>query len=233
MAIATDKIYSKENVDEISFQFWMKKLIFEREVLQEEAMNIDFEDDEYIDIAFLPKGTLFFVSDPLIETKVNIKRNSFEGKSGFFVADETSMTFQATYYENYWLSIKQLEHNGEIQELKKGERNEFNIQYSDGFGLVTNSISNIIGQKFFEIEPNQTFHRYRITDEKIDIKDIAIDKTNWFERLNELIAREKLAKAKSNQQIQDQNKNRKTLNDEQLSSQKPEKTFLDRLKFWK
>ena len=83
-------------------------------------------------------------------------------------------------------TIKQLEHNGEIKELKKGERNEFNIPYSDGFELVTNSISNIIGQNFFGIEPNHTFHRYRITDEKFDIRDIAIDKINWFERLKEL-----------------------------------------------
>ena len=233
MAIATDKIYSKERVNEISFQFWMKKLKFEREVFQEEAMNIDFEDNEYIDIAFLSTGTLIFVSDPMIETIANIKRNSFEGKAGFFVADETSITFQATYYENYWLSIKQLEHNGEIKELKNGERNEFNIPYSDGFELVTNSISNIIGQNFFGIEPNHTFHRYRITDEKFDIRDIAIDKINWFERLKELIAREKVAKAEGIQPVQDQNDNKQTLKNDQLSSQKPGKTILERLKFWK
>ncbi|MBK7529022.1 MAG: hypothetical protein IPI59_16175 [Sphingobacteriales bacterium] len=48
-----------------------------------------------------------------------------------------------------------------------------------------------------------------------------------------MIAREKVAKAEGIQPVQDQNDNKQTLKNDQLSSQKPGKTILERLKFWK
>ncbi len=190
MAIATDKVYKPEKPDEISFQFWMKKLKFVKEVSMEEAMEINFYDRRQVDIAFLPEGTLIFVSDPKIEEKANIRRNSFEGKAGFFVVDETSMTFLAAFYENYKMLLRHYEHNREVEELSRDGDTVFDLPYSDGFELATNSISAIIGQRFFDIKPDQIFHRFHLTDEKLndsDYESIPFDKTWWFIKLKTFI----------------------------------------------
>jgi len=205
MAIATNKTYKKENIDELSFQFWLKKLKYVKEVLVEDAMKINFRDKGYIDIAFLPKGTLIFVSNPKIESIANIKRNSFNGKSGFFAADEISMTFQTVYYENYWLAIKHLEHNGEIHELITSKRVEFKIPYKDGFDLLMSSISDIIGQEFGQIPSNQIFYRYRITDEDIDFGIISDDKKEWIKNLKLMLFLEDIKAKKAKKLLNDTN----------------------------
>ena len=191
MAIASDKKYEKDNIEELCFQFWLKKLTFEKEVLFEKAVKINFADPGYLDILFLETGTIIFTSDPEITNLANVRRNSFEGKAGFFVADEISMTFRTEYYENYWLRKLLLENNGTIHMNTHSIGNELVIDFTDGFDLVIQLISSIIGMPFFNIPPEQTCYRYRMTNESIDHSKIGLYKKLWYGKLSSYIAEKK------------------------------------------
>lgn len=160
-AVATTDKFSKENIDTFSIRFFCNKLIYEKEVIFEESMTLNFQ-EEYLDILFLETGTFIFGSNPSTLGKLNIRKNSFNNNVGLFSIEETSMVYMIDYYENTKHLISIIEHNGQ----KISEKiDNISIESTDGFDLTVKLIEKIIQKNFYEIEPDLNLCRYRFTDE--------------------------------------------------------------------
>ncbi len=159
-AVATTDKFSKENIDSFSVRFFCNKLIFEKEVILEESMNLNYQ-HEYLDILFLKTGTFIFGSNPSVLDKLNTKRNSFQNSVGIFSIEETSMVYMVDYYENTKQLISFVEHNGE--KISENIEN-ITIEYSDGFDLTVKLIKKILDKDFYELEPDLKLYRYKFSN---------------------------------------------------------------------
>ncbi len=155
-AIATSKVFSVDNISDISNSFKCPELIFIEEVIFEESLEINLG-SEFLDILFLNNGTLIFTSNTDVSNMLNIENISAGAKVGSFAVDEMSMVMMVTFYEDGILKKDILQHNSEI--LLNTE-NDFTLPYSSGFELITKLIENITGESFYSHEPDAVVYRY-------------------------------------------------------------------------
>ncbi len=173
-AIATNKSFTPETVNELAMSLELNKLEFIKKVPFEKSSRINFRNGKKLDICFLEKGTLIFYSAPSLEKKFNLPTSSFLGKSGKFLIDEVSMSFVIDVFENLYEVLYHSDTPDEYIHKIDNTRRKDNEQIEDSTELFFLELSKIIGKSFFSIENDFECYRYSISEEGFTSKDITL-----------------------------------------------------------
>lgn len=151
--IAIDKVFENK-IEELNSKFgW--NLEFEKEITFEEA-SANFKDEGIADIYFSKNGTLIFLSDPyMVDAK-----NSIGNKVLGFGYLETPMAFVFNYYEDGTVLREIVTHNGEVKS-EQGNQLEIESDNKDVTELIFEQMSNLIGERFWDVDNGATAKRYR------------------------------------------------------------------------
>jgi len=145
-----------------------QKLVFEKEVIFEEALE-NWKEDSYCDIYFSKKGTFILLS-------MEIGGFDFYAKDQVafsFVLSEMTMMFCVNYTQNDELKRSIME-SEELNE-DSGEPFEFEKSEEDKSSLIYHLIENTLGESFYDIDLEAKCFRYKfqeIVQEESTLSDV-------------------------------------------------------------
>ena len=160
--IAISKPYKDNNLNEFCLRFGLNKLIYRKDVLLGQSLDINFE-DRYLDLLFLENSTLAFCSSPDIGDSCDIEKSSFNEKSCFFYLDEASGIVMTSIFTNCVQNCYVVKINNE---LKQSYIKNFSTNLDVNLSLVLETIKYVTGENLFELD-NLILKRFDITNSKV------------------------------------------------------------------
>jgi hypothetical protein len=172
--IVINKNY-KDNLDALQKEFnW--NLEFDKEIYFQTASE-NWKEEGLCDIYFSEQGTLLFLNMDMCLDPWSVKN----GNVLTFVLSETSMAFKLDYYEADKQLRSIMEVNGE-RISDDGEQLQIEETEQDTSEIIWGQIENVLGEKFWNIEPDAKSYRYRFVSKEKEIPNPdkrMVDKKWW------------------------------------------------------
>lgn len=131
-----------------------------------ETASSNWKDEGICDVYFSEKGTLMFISMDMCADSWSLKTS----KTLTFALSETSMAFNISYCENgvEKRSIMEVEGNRMTDE---GEKLKVESISEDASEIIWNQIEEVIGKRFWDIDPSEKATRYIFSKDKKSIQE--------------------------------------------------------------
>lgn len=150
--LAINKNYEKE------FELLQKELgwnLLKQSEINFETASSNWTEDGICNVYFTEKGTLMFIGMDMCSESFPLKNDN----TLTFALSETAMAFNLNYCENGVEKRSIIEVNDERM-TDEGERLEVEEKSEDTSEIIWNQIEQVIGKRFWDIEPDEKAVRY-------------------------------------------------------------------------